>query len=106
VTPDFILCPSKAERRRRSTRFIPPWEDCNWSVHNRAQLVLASTLGQKGARDLIGPRAPVCAHEGREYYLVATDLSINLDGDWTRANLTGCEASLPKIMPPPNQHYE
>jgi hypothetical protein len=53
----------------------------HWSALNNSQPVLVSTLGEKGVRDPYLVRA----HDGKKFYLIATDLSINLNGDWNRA---------------------
>ncbi|HHY84676.1 MAG TPA: glycoside hydrolase family 43 protein [Verrucomicrobia bacterium] len=56
-----------------------------WQALNNAEPVLISTLGEKGVRDPYILRA----HEGGKTYLIATDLSINLNRDWTRAVRAG-----------------
>lgn len=53
----------------------------HWNALNNAQPVLVSTLGEKGVRDPYVLRS----HDGKKFYIVATDLSINLNHDWTRA---------------------
>jgi len=53
----------------------------HWDALNNSQPVLVSTLGEKGVRDPYLVRA----HDGKKFYLIATDLSINLNRDWTRA---------------------
>jgi sucrose-6-phosphate hydrolase SacC (GH32 family) len=52
-----------------------------WDALNKSEPVLVSTLGEKGVRDPYLLRA----HDGKKFYLLATDLSINLNHDWTRA---------------------
>jgi hypothetical protein len=52
-----------------------------WDALNAAQPVLVSKLGEKGVRDPYLLRS--C--DGKKFYLLATDLSINLNGDWGRA---------------------
>ncbi len=53
-----------------------------WHAANDGKPVLVSELGEKGVRDPYLLRSA----DGQGFYLVATDLSINLTkGDWTRA---------------------
>lgn len=53
----------------------------NWSALNQSKPVLVSTLGEKGVRDPFLIRA----HDGKTFYIIATDLSIHLNPDWSRA---------------------
>lgn len=53
----------------------------NWTALNHAEPVLVSQLGEKGVRDPFLLRA----HDGKTFYLIATDLSIALNKDWKRA---------------------
>jgi arabinoxylan arabinofuranohydrolase len=53
----------------------------HWSALNNSQPVLVSTLGEKGVRDPYLVRA----HDGKKFYLLATDLSIHFNGNWGRA---------------------
>ena len=57
----------------------------NWSALNNAEPVLVSKLGEKGVRDPYVLRA----HDDKTFYIVATDLSINRNGNWTRAVQSG-----------------
>lgn len=52
-----------------------------WEALNQSKPVLVSTLGEKGVRDPYLIRS----HDGKKFYLLATDLSIHLNGDWGRA---------------------
>jgi hypothetical protein len=60
----------------------------HWDALNGAQPVLISKLGEKGVRDPYILRS----HDGRGFYLIATDLSINLHNDWTRATNAGSKS--------------
>lgn len=60
----------------------------NWTALNGAEPVLVSKLGEKGARDPFLLRA----RDGKTFYLIATDLSINLNPDWGRAVRAGSRA--------------
>jgi len=59
-----------------------------WAALNNSRPVLISTLGEKGVRDPYLLRSP----DGRRFYLMATDLSINLNGDWNRATRAGSKS--------------
>lgn len=56
-----------------------------WQGLNNAEPVLVSKLGEKGVRDPYLLRA----HDRKTFYLIATDLSINLNRDWGRAVRAG-----------------
>jgi hypothetical protein len=60
----------------------------HWDALNDSQPVLVSTLGEKGVRDPYLLRA----HDGKKFYLIATDLSIHLNGDWGRAQNAGSKS--------------
>lgn len=53
----------------------------DWEALNNGEPVLVSTVGEKGVRDPYIMRS----HDGSKFYMIATDLSINLNGDWWRA---------------------
>ncbi|HYG25068.1 MAG TPA: glycoside hydrolase family 43 protein [Verrucomicrobiae bacterium] len=53
----------------------------NWNALNGGEPVLVSALGEKGVRDPYLLRS----HDGHRFYLIATDLSINLNRNWKRA---------------------
>jgi beta-xylosidase len=57
----------------------------NWEALNAANPVLVSQLGEKGVRDPFIIRSP----DGKKAYLIATDLSINLNPVWKRAATAG-----------------
>ena len=52
-----------------------------WTAPNGEKPTLVSDLGEKGVRDPFLLRG----HDGKTFYLIATDLSINRNGDWGRA---------------------
>lgn len=60
----------------------------NWRALNHGEPVLVSQLGEKGVRDPYLLRA----HDGKKFYLLATDLSIALNRDWGRAVRAGSRA--------------
>lgn len=60
-----------------------------WSALNDGKPVLVSSLGEKGVRDPFLLRA----HDGKTFYLIATDLSINLTKhDWGRAQTAASQS--------------
>ncbi len=59
-----------------------------WTALNGAEPVLVSPLGEKGVRDPYLLRS----HDGGKFYLIATDLSINLNPDWKRAVRAGSKS--------------
>ena len=59
-----------------------------WSSLNNSKPILLSTLGEKGLRD---PHI-IRSAEGNKFYLIATDLSISKNSDWTRAQSNGSKS--------------
>ncbi len=57
----------------------------SWDALNRGEPVLVSKLGEKGVRDPYLLRS----HDGKKFYLIATDLSIALSRNWSRAVRAG-----------------
>lgn len=57
----------------------------NWRELNEGKPILTSTLGEKGVRDPFIIRSP----EGDKFYMIATDLKINGNGNWGRAQTWG-----------------
>lgn len=53
----------------------------SWDALNDGRPVLVSGIGEKGVRDPFLLRA----HDGSGFHLIATDLSIHLNHDWSRA---------------------
>jgi hypothetical protein len=60
----------------------------NWQALNNSEPVLVSQLGEKGVRDPYLIRS----HDGKTFYLIATDLSINLTKNWKRAVTEGSKS--------------
>lgn len=60
----------------------------NWQALNNAEPMLVSKVGEKGVRDPYLLRA----HDGKTFYLLATDLSIARNPDWGRAVRAGSNA--------------
>lgn len=59
-----------------------------WSALNNGQPTLVSGLGERGVRDPYLIRAI----DGGKFHLIATDLSINRNGDWQRAVRSGSKS--------------
>ncbi|WP_241674848.1 glycoside hydrolase [Paenibacillus luteus] len=57
----------------------------HWKELNGGKPVLTSTMGEKGVRDPFIIRSP----EGDKFYMIATDLKINGDWNWDRAQRQG-----------------
>ena len=62
----------------------------HWNNLNSGKPVFTSHLGEKGVRDPSIVRSP----DGDKFYMIATDLNINNNGDWTRAQTTGSTSLL------------
>jgi len=60
----------------------------HWQALNGGQPVLISPVGEKGVRDPYLLRS----HDGRKFYLLATDLSTVLHPGWTRATHAGSQS--------------
>ena len=59
-----------------------------WEALNGGEPVLISKLGEKGVRDPFLLRSP----DGKKFYILATDLSINLHRNWGRAVTAGSKS--------------
>ncbi|HUO09232.1 MAG TPA: glycoside hydrolase family 43 protein [Phycisphaerae bacterium] len=59
----------------------------HWSALNNSNPVLVSDVGEKGVRDPYLLRT-----QDNHFVIVATDLSINLNGDWNRATHAGSKS--------------
>lgn len=60
----------------------------HWSDLNDGNPVLVSTMGEKGLRDPFIMRSA----EGDRFFVIATDLKINGNGNWTAAQTTGSKS--------------
>ena len=60
----------------------------HWDALNNANPVLISDIGKKGVRDSYLLRS----HDGKKFFLLATDLSNNLNRDWHRATHAGSKS--------------
>jgi arabinoxylan arabinofuranohydrolase len=77
----FVTFRGEATPMSEQIYFALSQDGKNWEALNNGDPVLVSTLGDKGVRDPFLLRS----HDGKKFYILATDLSMNLHGDWTRA---------------------
>ena len=68
--------------------FVVSRDGKQWTSLNGGEPVLVSKLGERGVRDPFLIRA----HDGKQFFLIATDLSINLNRDWKRAVTAGSKS--------------
>ena len=68
--------------------FAASQDGLNWADLNNNEPVLTTTLGEQGVRDPYIIRSP----EGDKFYMIATDLKIYGNGDWTGAQTNGSQA--------------
>jgi hypothetical protein len=89
-TGGFLFVTFRGEQTPMSEQiyFALSQDGRHWNALNNSQPVLVSTLGEKGVRD----PCLIRAHDGKKFYLVATDLSIHLNGDWNRAQTAGSKS--------------
>lgn len=88
----FLFATFKGEQTPLSEQvyFALSRDGRQWDALNGGEPVLVSKLGEKGMRDPFMLRA----HDGRKFFLIATDLSINLNRDWGRAVRAGSQSLL------------
>ena len=68
--------------------FADSTDGLKWNALNYSTPVIESELGEKGLRDPFIIRSP----EGDKFYLIATDLKINGNGDWGGAQRNGSKS--------------
>lgn len=86
----FLFATFKGEQSPMSEQiyFVVSRDGRKWQALNDSKPVLVSSLGEKGVRDPYLIRA----HDSKKFHLIATDLSINLNRDWTRAQRAGSKS--------------
>lgn len=67
--------------------FADSEDGLHWTALNEGVPVLTSDMGEKGLRDPFIIRSP----EGDKFYLIATDLKINGNGNWGGAQTAGSQ---------------
>lgn len=77
----FVTFRGEATPMTEQIYFASSPDGRHWDGLNGGKPVLISKLGEKGVRDPYILRS----HDGSKFYILATDLSINLNHDWTRA---------------------
>jgi hypothetical protein len=86
----FLFATFKGEQTPLSEQiyFALSREGRQWEALKGGEPVLVSKLGEKGMRDPYLLRSP----DGKKFFLLATDLSINLNRDWGRAVRAGSKS--------------
>jgi len=77
----FVTFKGEATPMTEQVYFMVSRNGYDWTALNKGEPVLVSTVGEKGVRDPFILRS----HDNTKFYLIATDLSINLTRDWGRA---------------------
>jgi beta-xylosidase len=86
----FVTFNGEATPMTEQIYFVLSKDGRKWEALNGGEPVLISKLGEKGVRDPYLIRS----HDGKKFYIIATDLSINLNHDWKRAGQAGSKAIL------------
>lgn len=68
--------------------FVVSEDGRRWDALNDGKPTLVSTIGERGVRDPFLVRG----HDGKTFYLIATDLSIHLNKEWKRAAQAGSKS--------------
>ena len=84
----FVTFKGEATPMSEQIYFVVSHDGRQWNELNNARPVLVSPLGEKGVRDPYLIRA----HDGKKFYLIATDLSVHFNGDWTRNTHAGSQS--------------
>jgi hypothetical protein len=77
----FVMFRGEQTPMSEQVHFALSKDGRHWSALNDGEPVLVSRLSEKGVRDPYILRS----HDGKKTYMIATDLSIHLNGDWNRA---------------------
>jgi hypothetical protein len=90
VAQGYLFVTFKGEQSPMTEQiyFVVSRDGKEWEALNGGEPVLVSELGERGVRDPFILRAP----EGDKFFLIATDLSINLNHDWGRAVRAGSKS--------------
>jgi arabinoxylan arabinofuranohydrolase len=84
----FVTFRGEATPMTEQIYFALSQDGRNWDALNNGDPVLISTIGEKGVRDPFLLRS----HDGKKFYILATDLSMNRNGDWNRATHAGSKS--------------
>lgn len=84
----FVTFRGEATPMTEQIYFMLSEDGKNWTALNDAEPVLVSNVGEKGVRDPFIIRSS----DNKKFYLIATDLSINLNPDWGRAQTAASQS--------------
>lgn len=84
----FVSFRGEATPMTEQLYFLLSQDGRHWESLNNSQPVVISQVGERGLRDPFIFRS----HDGKKAYIVATDLSINLNHDWRRATHAGSKS--------------
>jgi hypothetical protein len=84
----FVTFKGEQSPMTEQVYFVTSRDGKEWTSLNGGEPVLVSTLGEKGVRDPFVIRSP----DGGKFFLIATDLSIHLNGNWGRAVRAGSKS--------------
>lgn len=84
----FVTFRGEATPMTEQVYFMRSEDARSWVALNEGEPVLVSTVGEQGVRDPFIHRKP----DGSGFVLIATDLSINLNPDWDRAQTAASQS--------------
>lgn len=84
----FVTFKGEATPMTEQIYFAVSKDGRQWDALNGGEPTLVSKIGEKGVRDPFLLRS----QDGKKFYLLATDLSINLNHDWGRAVHAGSKS--------------
>lgn len=90
ATGGYLFVTFKGEQSPMTEQvyFVTSRDGKAWTSLNGGEPVLVSKLGAQGVRDPFVLRSA----DGKKFFLIATDLSIHLNGDWGRAVRAGSKS--------------
>lgn len=86
----FVTFRGEASPMTEQVYFMISENGRDWAALNNAKPVLVSDIGEKGVRDPFIFRS----QDNKKFFVLATDLSINLNPDWYRAQTKGSRSIL------------
>jgi hypothetical protein len=84
----FVTFKGESTPQTEQIYFALSQDGRNWEALNGGEPALISDVGEQGVRDPFLLRA----HDGKGFFLLATDLSIHRNGDWHRATHAGSKS--------------
>ena len=88
----FVTFKGEQSPMTEQVYFVVSHDGKQWQSLNGGEAVLTSKLGERGVRDPFVLRAPADDRGDKKFFLIATDLSINLNRDWKRAVRAGSKS--------------